>query len=178
MLTRTVYGHCKEAGPMLPWLCSRQVCPAVSMLTTDSHPNRRVCRAAPCRTPTIYATATSMNIFSPKRMNTNTYTIAVYKRDIDHVFYNHRNQKLTTQKLCETMWWSYSPKEILNGGSCVTNLTIRSNRFQIKLKLTLNETRTDSQNGFTSLRYIFFLYKTHVSTIYDCGNMKRLWKSF
>jgi hypothetical protein len=72
ILTRTVYGHCEDAGPTPPWRCSRWVCPAASALTADSHQNRWVCHAAPCRTPTIYATATSINIFSPKRMNTHT----------------------------------------------------------------------------------------------------------
>jgi hypothetical protein len=32
------------------------------------------------------------------------YTIAVYKRDADYIFYDHQNKKLTTQKLCETVW--------------------------------------------------------------------------
>jgi hypothetical protein len=66
----------------------------MSVLTTDSHRKRRVCRAAPRRTPTIYATATSMNTFSTERMNTHTYTIAVYKIDADHVFYDHQNKNL------------------------------------------------------------------------------------
>jgi hypothetical protein len=123
MLTRTVYGHFVEAGPMPPWRCSRRVCPAASALTGDSHQNRWVCRAAPCRTPTIYATTTSMNTFRPKRMNRHIYTIAVYKRDADYIFYDHRNKKLTTEKLCGTVWWSYSPKKILNDGSCAMNLT-------------------------------------------------------
>jgi hypothetical protein len=29
-------------------------------------------------------------------MNTHTHTIAVYKRDADHIFYGYRNKKLTT----------------------------------------------------------------------------------
>jgi hypothetical protein len=66
--------------------------PAASALTVGSHENRRVCRAVPCRAPTIYATATSMNTFSPQRMYTRTYTIAVYNRDADHVFYVHLNK--------------------------------------------------------------------------------------
>jgi hypothetical protein len=33
-----------------------------------------------------------MNTFSPKRMNTHTYTIAVYKRDADHIFYDRRKK--------------------------------------------------------------------------------------
>jgi hypothetical protein len=55
-------------------------------------------------------------------MNTHMYTIAVYKRDADHVFYDHRNKKLTTRKLCGTAWRGYSPKKILNDGPCATNL--------------------------------------------------------
>jgi hypothetical protein len=85
---------------------------------------------APRRAPTIYATTMSMNTFSPERwtpsvqrMNTRTYIIAVYKRDTDYIFYDHRNKKLRTQKLCGTMCWSYSPKEFFNSGSCATYLT-------------------------------------------------------
>jgi hypothetical protein len=37
-------------------------------------------------------------------MNIHTYTIAVYKRDADHVFYDHQNKKLTTEKLCGIVW--------------------------------------------------------------------------
>jgi hypothetical protein len=158
MLTRTVYGHCEEAGPTPPWRRSRRVCPALLMLTADSHRNRRVCRAAPHRTRTIYATATNMNTFSPKRMNTCTYIIAVYKRDADHIFYDHRNKKFITRKLCGTMWWSYSPKEILNGGSCATNLT-KFGHIGFKWNWSLHKTKleTDGQNGSTSSRCIFFM---------------------
>jgi hypothetical protein len=66
---------------------------------------------APRRAPMIYATTTSMNTFSPhrmntfsQRMNTRTYIIAVYKRDADYIFYDHRNKKLRTRKLCGTVW--------------------------------------------------------------------------
>jgi hypothetical protein len=59
---------------------------------------------APRRTPTIYATTTSMNTFSAERMNAHMYTIGAYKRDADHVFYVHRNKKLITGNLCGTLW--------------------------------------------------------------------------
>jgi hypothetical protein len=136
----------------------RRVCPAASTLTANSHQNRRVCRTAPRCTPTIYATTTSMNTFSLERMNTHTCIIAVYKRDADHVFYDHRNKKLATQKLCGTVWWSYSPKEILNNGSCVTNLT-KFGQISFKQNWSLHQIKlkTDSQNGFTSSRCIFFM---------------------
>jgi hypothetical protein len=158
MLTKTVYGHCEEAVPTPLWHHSRGVCPAASALTADSHRNRRVCRAAPCRTSTIYATATSMNTFSPERMNTHTYTIAVYKRDANHVFYVHRNKKLITGKLCGTVWWDYSPKEILNDGPCATNLTkFDQIYFRRNWRLYQTKLETNSQNGFTTSRCIFFM---------------------
>jgi hypothetical protein len=145
MLTRTVYGHCGEAGPTLPWRRSRRVYPAASALTADSHRNRQVYRAAPRRTPTIYATMTSMNTFSAERMNTHTYTIAVYKRDADYIFYDYRNRKLTRRKLCGTMWWSYSPKKILNGGWCATNLT-KFSQIGFKRNWSLHQTKLET-NG-------------------------------
>jgi hypothetical protein len=40
-----------------------------------------------------------MNTFSPKRINTHTYTIAVYKRDADHIFYDHRNKRTYNTKV-------------------------------------------------------------------------------
>jgi hypothetical protein len=40
-----------------------------------------------------------MNTFSLERMNTHTYTIAVHKRDADHVFYDHRNIKTYNMKV-------------------------------------------------------------------------------
>jgi hypothetical protein len=40
-----------------------------------------------------------MNTFIPERMNTHMYTIAVYKRDADHVFYDHRNKKTYNTKV-------------------------------------------------------------------------------
>jgi hypothetical protein len=56
---------------------------------------------APRRAPTIYATVTSMNTLSPERMNTHMYTIAVYKRDADYVFYDHRNKNLQHKSCVE-----------------------------------------------------------------------------
>jgi hypothetical protein len=158
MLTRTVYGHCEEARPAPPWRRSRRVCPAALALTADSHQKWRVCRASPRCTPTIYATVTSMNTFSPERMNTNTYTIAVYKRDVDYIFYDHRNKKLTRRKLCGTVWWSYSPKEILNGESCAMNLT-KFDQISFKRNWSLHQMKleTDGQNRFPSSRCIFFM---------------------
>jgi hypothetical protein len=41
----------------------------------------------------------------------NTFSSQVYNRDVDQFFYDHRIKKLTIQKLCETMWWSYSQKK-------------------------------------------------------------------
>jgi hypothetical protein len=80
------------------------------------------------------------------------------KRDEDQFFYDHRNKKLTTRKLCGTVWRDYSPKEILNGGPCATNLT-KSDQIAFKRNWRIHQTKleTDSRNGFTSSRCIFFM---------------------
>jgi hypothetical protein len=158
MLTRTLFGHCEDAGLTSPWRRSRRVCPAASVLTADSQRNGWVCRAAPRRTPTIYTTATSMNTFSLEKMNTHTYTIAVYKRDTDYIFYNHQNKKTYSTKVVWNSEVSYSPKEILNGGSCATNLT-KFGQIGFKRNWSLHQTKleTDCQNAFTSSRCIFFM---------------------
>jgi hypothetical protein len=56
------------------------------------------------------------------------------------------------------VWWSYSSKEILNGGSCATNLT-KFGQIAFKQYWSLHQTKleTDSQNGFTLSRHIFFI---------------------
>jgi hypothetical protein len=67
-------------------------------------------------------------------------------------------QKLTTWKLCGTVWWSYSPNEILNGGSCATNWT-KFGQIGFKRNWSLHQMKleTDGQNGFPLSRFIFFM---------------------
>jgi hypothetical protein len=69
-----------------------------------------------------------------------TYTIAVYKKDADHIFYDHRNKKLTT------FVWNSAVKLLVIGNFkrpivCDEFDKIWSNRFQTKLKVSPNETR-------------------------------------
>jgi hypothetical protein len=181
MLTRTMYEHYEEAGPTPPWRRSRRVRPAASALAAGSHQNQQVCHAAPRRAPMIYATTTSMNTFSQERMNTHTYTIAVYNTDANHVFYVHRNKKkLITGKLCATVWRGYSPKEILNDEPCATNLTKFSQIcFKQNWRLHQTKLKMDSQNGFTSSRCIFF-YVGHMFqrtiVVVLCGLMSEVFK--
>jgi hypothetical protein len=174
MLTRTLYGHCEDVGLTPPWRRSRRFCPAASVLTVDSHRNRRVCRAAPRRTPTIYAIATSMNTFSPQRMNTHTYTIAVYKRDTDYVFYNHRNKKLTTQKLCGTVGWATRQRKF--------KMAARLRRiWQNSVKSVLNEmklTPNETWNGLLEWIHLVEMHLFHVGHIFQRSMVVVIWKTY
>jgi hypothetical protein len=175
MLTRTVYGHCEEAGPTPPWCRSWRVCPAASALTADSHRNRRVCRAAPRRTPTIYATTSSMNTFSQERINTHTYIIVVYKRNADYIFYDHRNKKTYKTKVV----WNSVVKLLAKGNFkwrlvCDEFDKIRSNQFQTKLKLTPNKTR----NGWSEWIPLVEMHLFHIGNMFQRSMVVILWRAY
>jgi hypothetical protein len=169
MLTRTVYGHCEKAGPTPPWRCSRRVCPAASVFTADSHRNRRVCHAALCCTPTIYATMTIMNTFSPERMNTHTYTIAVY------YFLWSSKQKTYKMKVV----WNSVVKLLAKGNFkrrlvCDEFYKMRSNRLQTKLKLTPNKTR----NGLSEWIHLVKVHLFHVGHMFQRSMVVVLWRAY
>jgi hypothetical protein len=86
------------------------------------------------------------------------HTPSSIQRHGDGIIYDHRNKKLTTWKLCETMRWSYLWNEILNDGPYAINLTNLFKTLSNKIEdVYQTELKTDSQNGFISSRYILFV---------------------
>jgi hypothetical protein len=121
-----------EAGESVP---PRQRLPPVATKTDES--------VAPCR----IASCSDDLCYSDKHEH--------QSREDEHTYVHHCSiqercrpwflcppkQKVVTGKLCGIVWRGYSPN---NDGSCATNLKKnRSNLFQMKLKVTPNET----QNG-------------------------------
>jgi GTP-binding protein EngB required for normal cell division len=92
------------------------------------------------------------------------YTIAVYKRDADHIFYDHRNKKTYNTEVV----WNSVVKLLVKGNFkqrvvCGKFDKIRSNRFQTKLKLTLNET----QNGWSERIHLVEVHLFHVGHMFQ-----------
>jgi hypothetical protein len=177
MLTRTVYGHYEDVGLTPPWRRSRRVSPAASALSADSHRNRWVCRAAPCRTPTIYATATSMKTFSPKRINTHT-TPLQYTREIQIIFsmiietktYNMKVVWDSVVKLLAKWNFKRAARVRRIGQNLVKSV---SNEIEAYTKRNSKRmVRMDSPCRGSS-----FSCRTHASTIHGCGTIKGLWGS-
>jgi hypothetical protein len=167
-----MYEHCEEAGPTLPWCRSRRVRLAALALAAGSRRNRWVCRTAPRSDDLCYndeyehVQSREMNTFGPW---THVHTSLQYTRDADQIFYDHQNNKLKTWKLCEIVWWSYLPNEILNGRSCATNL-IKFGQITLKRNWRLHQTKLEmySRNGFTSSRRIFFISNTWLKEPWLC----------
>jgi hypothetical protein len=177
MLTRTVYVQYEEAGLTPSWRRSRRVCPTASALTAVSHRNRRVCRAAPRRTPTIYATTMSMNTYSPKRMDTHTYTIAVYKRDANYIFYDHGNKNLQHESCVEqcgeaTRQWKFLTAARVRR---IWKNSVKSISNKIEAYTKRNSKRMVRMDS--PCRGASFSCRTYVSTIHGGGTIKGLWGS-
>jgi hypothetical protein len=165
MLTRTSYGHCEEVGPAPPWRCSRRVCPATSALTTDSHRNRRFYHVAPCRTPTIYATATSINTFSLKRINTHIYIhhCSIQERCRLYFLWSSKQKTYNTKVVWNSVVKLLGKENFKRRLVCDEFDKIWSNRFQTKLKLTPNETR----NGWSVWIYLVEVHLFHVGHMFQ-----------
>jgi hypothetical protein len=144
MLTRTVYVHCEEAGPTPLWRRSRWVCPAVSTLTAVSHQNRRVYRAAPCRTPTIYAT-TKRRAWTPtvQRGWTHIGTPLHYIREMQTIFSMIIETKTYNTKVVWNSVVKLLAKENFINGSYATNLT-KFGQIGFKRNWSLHQTKLET----------------------------------
>jgi hypothetical protein len=110
-------------------------------------------------------------------MNTHTYTIAVYKRDANHIFYDHRNKNLQHESYVEQCSEATRQRKFYTAAHVrqIWQNLVKSVSNEIVAYTKRNSkrmVRMDSPHRGAS-----FSCRTHASTIHSCGTMKDLWGS-